>query len=82
MVCDDFGDGGPVFEGPLGVEGALGPGDDGTFLAGHGVEVLQGVGDVFSAHLGVGEEGVPDVEVDGVGEGGSREEFADVEAEG
>ena len=38
VVRDDLGDGGPVFEGPLGVEGALGPGKDSGFLAGHCVE--------------------------------------------
>lgn len=81
VVGDDFGDRGPVLEGPLGVEGALRPGYDCRLGVGDGVEVLESVGDVLGADLGVGQQVIGDVQIDWVCEILLCEKFADIGTE-
>lgn len=78
MIGDDLGDGRPVLECPLGIQRSLAPGDYRGLLTGGDIEVLKGIGNVLGVTLGVAQECIGDVEVDGVCEAFLGEEFADV----
>ena len=56
--CDEISDvvagGGPVFEGPLRIDAALGPGGDSDLaVAADAVDVVDGVSDEFGVRLSV-----------------------------
>jgi len=75
MIRNNFLQRRPVFKRPLRVEGSLTPCYDCWFFPCHGMQVLHGVGDVFSGDLGVGEESVGDVEVYGSAKGSLERSF-------